>query len=146
MKSLRKSSLITLIFLGIWLSTTFSYSMQPECCCFFQNKCRCSEKKHAELLSPRHKKHQEVKDHHQRKNQCHQEDNNCSCTKYCDYDAKEAVLKVYLTVKEKKQILALGQDILERKIPLPKTIVTYPERNPPSEFPSLFLLKSSFLL
>jgi hypothetical protein len=126
MKTLRKSSLITVIILSAWLWTTFSYSMQVKCCCFPQNKCRCSEKKQSEQSSPRHKNHQEVNHHHQKdnhyhpednyhqgENQCHQEDNDCSCTKCGISDTQEAALKIYLTEKEKKQVLALGQVILE---------------------------------
>jgi hypothetical protein len=55
-------------------------------------------------------------------------------------------LKGYLTGKEKQQVLTPGQDILERKIPLPKNIVTYIEKKPTTKFLSLFLSNSSFLL
>ena len=155
MEFFRKSSLITMISLGIWLWSSFSFSMATECSCCFQGKyqCVCSEKRSAEQLSLRHRKHQEDKCCHQKHSyyqqegdQYHQEDNHCTCTKCGKSDTKEAVLKVYLTGKEKKQFLAPGQDILDRKITLPKNIVTYQEKKPTTKFLSLFLINSSFLL
>ncbi|MBW2222004.1 MAG: hypothetical protein JRF22_05690 [Deltaproteobacteria bacterium] len=155
MKFFRKSSLITILSLGIWLWTSFSFSMLAECSCYFQDECQCvcSEKIQAKQLSLKHRKHQENNCCHQENNhyyqegdQCHQEDKQCSCTKCGKSDTKEAALKVYLTGKEKKQVLTPGQDILEREIPLPKNIVTYIEKKPTTKFLSLFLINSSFLL
>lgn len=156
MKHSKKSPIITILFLGIWLWTSFSFSMPTECPCHSQDqhRCVCSEKRHVKQLSHRHKKHREdncchQKDnyYHQEVDQCHQEDKQCSCTECGQSDTKEAVLKVYLTGKEKKQVLAPGQDILERKIPLPKNIVTYQEKkHTTTKFLSLFLINSSFLL
>ncbi len=148
MEFFRKSSLITMISLGIWLWSSFSFSMATECSCCSQDECQCvcSEKRSAEQLSLRHRKHQENNHYYQEGDQCHQEDKQCSCTKCGKSDTKEAVLKVCLTGKEKKQFLAPGQDILDRKITLPKNIVTYQEKKPTTKFLSLFLINSSFLL
>ena len=155
MKFFRKSSLITILSLGIWLWTSFSFAMLAECLCHFKDECQCvcSGKRSAEHLSHRHKKHQEDNCCHQKHSyyqqeddQCHQEDKCCSCTTCGKSDTKGAVLKVYLTGKEKQQALASGQDILEREIPLPKNIVTYQEKKPVTKFLSLFLINSSFLL
>jgi hypothetical protein len=155
MKYLRKSPLIIVLFLGTWLWTTFSYSITVECSCCSHNDYQrgCSKKGCEDQLSLTHKKHQEGNHNHQKDNNYHpedknhhQEDKNCSCIKCGNPYADEMVLKVYLTGKEKKQVLTFGQDILERKIPLPKNIVAYQERKPTSKFLSLFLLNSLFLL
>jgi len=155
MEFFRKSSLITMLSLGMWLWTALTYSMQAECSCHSQDECQCmcSGKRSAEHLSHRHKKHQEDNCCHQENSQyyqegdqCHQEDNHCTCTKCGNSHTKEAILKGYLTGKEKQQALTPGQDILERKIPLPKNIVTYQEKKPTTKFLSLFLSNSSFLL
>ncbi|MBW2552902.1 MAG: hypothetical protein JRE20_02060, partial [Deltaproteobacteria bacterium] len=139
MKFFRKSSLITILSLGIWLWTSFSFAMLAECLCHFKDECQCvcSEKIQAKQLSLKHRKHQEDNCCHQENNhyyqegdKCHQENKQCSCTKCGKPDTKEAVLKVYLTGKEKQHVLTLGQDILEREIPLPKNIVTYQEKKP----------------
>ncbi len=155
MKFFRKSSLITVISLGIWLWTSFSFSMLAECSCHSQDECQCvcSGKRSAEQLSLMHRKHQGNNCCHQKHSyyqqegdQCHQEDKQCSCTKCGKSDTKEAILKVYLTGKEKQQAFPPGQDILEREIPLPKNIVTYQKRKPTTKFLCLFLINSSFLL
>lgn len=160
MKSLRKYPLITVIFLSAWLWTTFSYSMQAACCCFPQNKCKCSEKRYAERLSLGHNNHQEVKNHHQKvnhcypedtrnhqgENPCHQDDNHCSCIKCGNSDTEEAVLKIYLTGKEKNQVLTLEQNILEKSVLLKENIAVHLDNKTPLKFLSLFLLNSSFLI
>ena len=144
-----------MLSLGIWLWTSLTYSMQAECSCHYQDKCQCvcSEKKHAEQLSHRDRKHpedncchQKQSYYHQEDDQCHQEEKHCSCTECGNSDTRKAVLKVCLTGKEKQQVLAPGQDILERKIPLPKNIITCPKGKPATKFLSLFLINTSFLL
>lgn len=153
MKYLRKSPLIILILLGIWLWTSYSYSTTVECSCCTHNDYQrgCSKKGCEDQLSLTHKKHQEG--NHQKDNNYHPEDNNhhqdgncCSCIKCGKPYADEMALKAYWTEIEKKQVLTLGQDTLERKISLPENIFTYQERKPTTKFLSLFLLKSSFLL
>ena len=148
MKSLRKSSLITVLFLGTWLWTTLTYATQVVCSCCSQkvHQCVCREESHAEQLLLKHENHQEVKNHHQGEHQCHQEDNNCSCTKSGNSGPEEATLKTYLPGKEKKQVLTPSQDILESKLPLPKNTVIHLEGEPTAKFRSLFLLNSSFLM
>ena len=150
MKFFRKSSLSTIFSLGIWLWSSFTFSMESECSCHSQDECQCvcSRKISAECLSHGHRKHQANSCCHHEGDQCHQEDNNkhCSCPECGKSNTKDAVLKVCLTGKEKKQILAPGQDILERKIPLQENIVTCLERKPATKFLSLFLINSSFLL
>ena len=144
-----------MLSLGIWLWTALTYSMQADCSCHSQDKCQCvcSEKRHAEQLSHRDRKHQEdncchqkQSYYHQEDDQCNQEEKHCSCTECGNSDTREAVLKVSLTGKEKQQVLAPGQDILERKIPLPKNIITCLKGKPATKFLSLFLINTSFLL
>ena len=138
MKFLRKSSFITVIFFGIWLFATFSYSMQEECSCCSQKEYqrRCIEKRHAEQLSLRYKNH------------CRHEGNHCSCIKCGNSDNKKVLSsKIYFTRLEKKQVLSFGQDSLEKKILLPKEdILTSLDNKSTSEFHPLFLLNASFLL
>lgn len=136
MKSLGKSSLITVVFFVIWLLAAFSYSIQAECSCCSQKEyqCECSEKRHAGQLSF--------------KSKGHHEDNHCSCIQCENFDAKETLsLKIYLTSLEKKQVLAFGQDISDETIPLPtENIATRLDNKSTLKFLSLFLLNSSFLL
>ncbi len=144
MKFLRKSSLITAILLVTWLCTSFSFAMEMECSCCLKYKYQsvCNEKRHAKQLSFRYKDH-----HYQEDNRCHQEGNHCSCFQCGNFDTNKAFSsKICLTEKEKKQVLTLGHDILERNIPLPENIVTCLERKPATKFISLFLANSSFLL
>lgn len=163
MKTLRKSSLITVIFLGIWLLTAFSYSMQSECSCCYPKEYQrgCNEKRDIDQSSPSHKnqpidnQHQQKDNHcrpadthHQGEEQCDQKDNHCSCT-HCVNSSPEEPLssKVYCTGLEKKQVLILEQDISEGKILLPKgDIVAHLNKPPPLKFLSLFLLNASFLI
>jgi len=148
-KFLRKSSLITAILLVTWLCTSFSFSMEMECSCCLKYKYQsaCNEKRHAKQLSFRYKDHQGNYHHYQEYSRCHQEGNHCSCFKCGNFDTNKTLSsKTYLTEKEKKQVVALVQDILERKIPLPENIVTCLERKPTTKFISLFLANSSFLL
>ena len=154
MKLLRKSTSITLILLGTWLSMAFSYSVTVKCSCCSHNDYlhTSSAKRCADQLSLSQKKHQEDTHHHQKdnnyhpENNHHQDDKNCSCIKCGNPSSDEIVLKKYRTGIDKQPFLILGQDIFERQIFLPKDIFTYLERKPNTKFLSLFLLNSSFLL
>ena len=138
MKFLRKPPFITVIFLGIWLFATFSYSMQAACSCCSQKEYQrgCIEKRHAEQLSLKYKDH------------CRHEGNHCSCIKCGNSDTQQALSsKICFTGLEKKQVFSLGQDSLEKKILLPKEdILAYLDNKSNSKFHPLFLLKASFLL
>ncbi len=148
MRRLRKFSLMPVMFLGVWLGAAVSYSMQSVCpCCYPKESQRgCSEKQHATPLSFGHENQQEDNHHHQEKNQCHKEDSDCFCTKCGDSDTKEILLKVFLTEKEKKLVLAPGQDIFERRNLLTEGVITYQENKLLTKFLPVFLLNSSFLL
>ena len=148
MKSLRKSSLIPVIFLGIWLWTAFAFSMQSVCSCCYPKEYQHGggEKKHETPLPHSHENQQKNSHHQQEKNQCHQGDSDCFCTKCSISYTKETVLNTCLTGEEKKKVLAPTQNIFERKNLLTKGIATYQERRLLTKFLSLFLFNSSFLL
>ncbi len=148
MRRLRKFSLMPVMFLGVWLGTAVSYSMQSVCTCCYPKESQhgCIEKQHTTPLSFGHENQQEDNHHHQEKNQCHKEDSDCFCTKCGNSETKETLLKVFLTETEKKLVLTPGQNIFERKDLLTEGIITYQEKKLLTKFIPPFLLNSSFLL
>ena len=148
MKVLRKSSLIAVIFLGIWLLTVFSYSMQTVCSCCYPEASPhgCRQNSNTPGLSFEHGKQHEKNHCHQGRNQCHKEDNDCFCMKCSNSSTGEALVYSCLVKQEKKQILAPDQDIFERKSLLTERIAPCQERKLLTKFLSVFLLKTSFLL
>ena len=134
-KLLRKSSLITLVFLLIWSWIAFSYPIElaPSCCS--QNECqyRYSEKGDTEQLSLRTKNYSEG--------------SHCNCIPCEKPNTKEAfVLGVYFAGLDKEQALALEQNILEKTVLDKENIVVHPDNKTPLKFLPFFLLNSSFLL
>ena len=143
-----KSYLMPVMFLGVWLWTAFSYSMQSVCPCCYpkESKRECSEKQHATQPSFGHENQQEDNHHYQGKKQCHKEVSDCFCTKCGNAETKETLLKVFLTEEEKKLVLTPGQDIFARKNLLTEDIITFQARTFPVKVLSLVLFNSSFLL
>jgi len=134
MKFLRK--LLAVIFSVIWLWLAFSYSKQSLCSCCFQNEYQliCYEK------SPTIKLFLSSKDFSKSRH--------CHCT-LCGIlnPIENLFLKYFSNVLKKKNVLSLGQDILEGRISLPtKDKTTYLDNKSLSKFPPLFLLESSFLM
>ncbi len=136
MKFLRKSSLITVTFLGAWLCASSSFSMEMEysCCLKYKCQCECTEESHTGHLSF-------SSEYLSGSGHCH-----CSLCK--DHHTKETLFsRIDITTSEKKQVLTLAQDIREGKIPLAKEDSTaYPDNKSTFKLFPLFLLKSSFLL
>jgi len=133
MKPLRKSSLISLLFLGIWLCTTFPYAIQAQCTCYFKKECQCccTGKKHtvqsldaSELFK----------------------NSDCPCILCKGCKTKDTLLEEkWVTKLDNGHFLACGQNTLEIKIPLAKEQIVIDTKSI-SAFPPLFLLNSSFLL
>ena len=135
MKPLRKLSLLSLLFLGIWLWTTFPYAVQAQCTCCFkkESQCCCTGKKHtvqsldaSELFKNSH----------------------CQCILNKGCKTKDILLEEkWVTKLDKGHFLACGQNTLETKIPLAKEQnVIVIDNESISTFLPLFLLNSSFLL
>ena len=136
MKYLRKSSSIALIILMNFLWITSIYSISPgfSCCSPDDAHDGFNEKHHTDQLSINSKEHPEDNHH-------------CKC-KQCDvFNNKKTILfTTYTNNLEKKQILSCSENISELKITLSNGIINFTNNRDFSNFHSLFLLKSSFLL
>ena len=135
-KFLRKSSVIILMYLGVWLWTTCAYSMQVQCiCCFHKEyKCCCNEKAHAGCLSKGSK--------------TISEERHCQCVLYESVNP-QAILpkKGSPSTLEKVQVLTFGQHISEANILLSQeNIIAHLNNKFTFQNLLLFLLNSSYLL
>jgi hypothetical protein len=115
--------------------------MQAKCsCCFLkEHQSGCKRISNAEQLPPGSK-------NHQAENNCHEEENKCSCIKCGISDNNEALFsKTHFTGLEKNNFLVLEKNILEKSLLLKEDKVIYLGSNTPLKFLSLLLIKSSFL-
>ena len=135
MKFLKKSSIIVII-LGVWLWTTFAYSIQGQCnCCSHKEyKCCCNEKAHAGRLSKGSK--------------IISEERHCQCILYENVNPKAILPKNESpSILKRVQVLTFEQHISEAKILLSQeNIVAHLNKNFTSKNIPLFLLNASYLL
>ena len=136
MKVLRKSSVIIVMYLGVWLWTTCAYSIQVQCnCCSHkEDKCCCNEKAHAGRLS--------------RGSKIISAERHCQCILSENVNPKATLPKMgFLSRLKKVQVQTLAHKISDANIFLcQEDIIAHLNNKFTSKNLPLFLLNSSHLL
>ena len=131
----RKSRIITLIFSATWLLISLSYAFGLECLCcnHSEYKTECCEKTHVTecCLDLKH----------------FSQDCQCQCIS-CGKSVPNDLLltKEYINTFGNDQLSTLAQIPSNNHIPVNEQIVCFHHNIFPLKYPSLFLIKSSFLL